>query len=446
LKPYEETRMTTAAESEILTRVGPGTPLGTMMREYWIPAALGSELVADAAPTRIMLLGEQLIAFRDSAGRVGVMDHRCPHRCASLFFGRNEAGGLRCSYHGWKYDVEGNCLDMPNVPAHRQTGDKVRAKAYPAVERNGIVWAYMGARKTLPPLPCFEASLLAEEERNLFCVQRECNWLQAMEGDIDTSHFSFLHVGAVAFDQADPTNLGRFATLDRAPDYHVADTDWGTMYAAYRPANPGETYWRVAHFMFPFWTIPPDGNFSDHIIARAWVPMDDTHVMFFHCSWKKNTPGLRKLKDGSSIPGASIGNEFLPNGTGWFDRWRLKANADNDYLLDRDQQKSASYSGIVGIHLQDQAMTESMGGIVDHAHEHLAVSDVMIARTRRRIAMAARDAAQGITPPGVDHPELYQGARGGDFVTPSSVGWLQAYGDEMRASKNPTGALKIAAE
>ena len=438
--------MTTAAESEILTRVGPGTPLGAMLREYWIPAALSSELVADAPPTRLMLLGEALIAFRDTSGRVGVMDHRCAHRCASLFYGRNEENGLRCIYHGWKFDVDGNCLDMANVPAHRRGEAKVRARAYRVAERNGIVWTYMGARETPPPLPCFEASLLPEEDRNLFCVQRECNWLQALEGDIDTSHFSFLHVGAVDFDNADPTNLGRFATLDRAPDYHVADTDWGTMYAAHRPANPGETYWRVAHFMFPFWTIPPDGNFSDHIIARAWVPMDDTHTMFFHCSWKKNTPGLRKLKDGTPIPGASIGNVFKPNGTGWFDRWRLKANGANDYLIDRDAQRHGNYSGMVGIHLQDQAMTESMGPIVDHTREHLSVSDVMIARTRRRILAAARDAAAGVTPPGVDRPELYQGARGGDFISSASVGWLEAYADQMRRSKNPTGALKIAAE
>ena len=304
--------MTTAADSQLLTRVGPGTPMGAFMREYWIPAILSSELVADAPPTRVMLLGEKLIAFRDTQGQVGLMDHRCPHRCASLFFGRNEEGGVRCAYHGWKFATTGECLDMPNVPEHQKFEQHVRAKAYPCVERNGIVWTYMGARAEPPPMPCFEAVLLQEAERNLFCVQRECNWLQGLEGDIDTSHFSFLHAGAVGFDQADPTNLGRYAMLNRAPEYHVADTDWGTMYAAYRPAEPDTTYWRVAHYLFPFWTIPPDGAFSDHIIARAWVPMDDTHTMFFHVSWKKNTPGLRKLKDGTPIPGVSIGNDYLP--------------------------------------------------------------------------------------------------------------------------------------
>src|SRR5215468_10720231 len=150
--------MTTAVEGAELTRVGPGTVMGELMRQYWIPAAMSSELKRDGAPLRLMLLGEKLIAFRDSAGRVGVMDHRCPHRCASLFLGRNEAGGLRCVYHGWKFDAEGNCVDMPSVPVDRDFKDKVRAKAYRVAERNGLIWVYMGDRATAPPLPAIEPS------------------------------------------------------------------------------------------------------------------------------------------------------------------------------------------------------------------------------------------------------------------------------------------------
>jgi len=438
--------MTTAAEGEILTRVGPGTLMGEMMREYWVPAVMSSELKAGGDPMRLMLLGEKLIAFRDSLGRVGIMDHRCPHRCASLFFGRNEEAGIRCAYHGWKFDVEGNCLDMPNVPSHQAFPQKIKAKAYKTFERNGLIWTYMGKRETPPPLPSFESILLPNVEANLFFAQRECNWLQALEGDIDTSHFGFLHAGGVTPDVVEQGSLGRYAIMNRAPEYHVADTDWGTMYAAYRPANPGETYWRFAHFLFPFWTMPPDGQFQDHIVARAWVPMDDTHTMFVHLSWKKNTPGLRKMKDGSPIPGAGMGMRKIPDDTGWFGRGRLAANASNDYLIDREQQRHHSYSGMEGIHLQDQAMTESMGGIVDHDLEHLAISDLMIGRTRRRIIQAARAAKEGITPPGVDNPETYQGARGGDFIGPSSVGWLESYSNELRASVNPTGALRVAAE
>jgi phenylpropionate dioxygenase-like ring-hydroxylating dioxygenase large terminal subunit len=432
-------------EREILTRVGPGTPAGTMMREYWIPAAMASELVADAPPVRLMLLGEKLVAFRDSAGRIGIMDHQCPHRCASLFFGRNEAGGLRCAYHGWKFEVDGSCVDMPNVPPHLAHPEKIRAKTYPAVERNGLIWTYMGPRAVPPPLPAFETVLMPEAEMRIFFVQRECNWLQALEGDIDTSHFGFLHAGLVAADDAPEGHTARFALADRAPEYHVADTDWGTMYAAYRDGEPGTTYWRFAHYLFPFWTMPPDGEFKKHVVARAWVPMDDTHTMFVHLSWTRNAQGMRSLRGGRPMIGASIGNTYLPNTPDWYGRWRLAANASNDYLIDRDVQRSGSYTGIDGIHLQDQAMTESMGGIVDHGAEHLVVSDHMIARTRRRILLAARACSEAdVTPPGVDHPEVFHGARSGDFVSSKSLGWLEAYSNEVRASANPAGVLRAA--
>src|SRR4051812_9779965 len=223
--------MLTAAANEMLTRVGPGTPIGNLMREYWIPACLSSELKADGEPMRLMLLDEQLIAFRDTDGRIGIMEHRCPHRCASLFFGRNEQGGLRCVYHGWKFDVEGNCVDMPNEPAESDFKQKVRAVAYPCVERNGLIWTYMGPRQSPPPLPDFEANNLAEGEYAASAVQRECNYLQGLEGDIDTSHFGFLHFGAAEADSAEPGTFQYFALKDRAPRYQVVDTEFGCMYS-----------------------------------------------------------------------------------------------------------------------------------------------------------------------------------------------------------------------
>ncbi|HVB16627.1 MAG TPA: Rieske 2Fe-2S domain-containing protein, partial [Stellaceae bacterium] len=149
-------------DSNDLVRVGPGTVMGGLMREYWMPAAMAAELKADGAPVRLLLLGEQLIAFRDSSGRVGVMDHKCPHRCASLFLGRNEENGIRCVYHGWKYDVDGNCVDTPNLAGNADFKNRIKAKAYQTVERNGLVWVYMGVRKKAPPLPQIEATLLPE--------------------------------------------------------------------------------------------------------------------------------------------------------------------------------------------------------------------------------------------------------------------------------------------
>ena len=220
--------MTTASEGMELTGVGPGTAMGELMRCYWIPAGLSSELERDGAPIRLKLLGEKLIAFRDSAGRVGVMDHRCPHRCASLFLGRNEERGIRCIYHGWKFDVAGNCVDMPSVPPHQDFKHKVKAKAYQVVERGGVFWVYMGSRAAAPPTPTLEILDVPEDELRVMLIQRDCNFLQAVEGEIDTSHFGFLHAGHV-----DPEDLAeddplRHTVINRAPQYHIADTAWGT--------------------------------------------------------------------------------------------------------------------------------------------------------------------------------------------------------------------------
>ncbi|HLG49392.1 MAG TPA: Rieske 2Fe-2S domain-containing protein [Reyranella sp.] len=318
--------MTSARDNADLTQVGRGTLMGDLMRQYWIPACLSSELEAGAPPMRLLLLlGERLIVFRDKRGRVGIMDHRCPHRCASLFFGRAEGDGIRCVYHGWKFDAEGNCLDMPNLPPDQQFTDRVRAAAYKVVERGGLVWTYMGPREQAPPMPDIESLALPEHERVTRVYQRECNWLQALEGDIDTSHFSFLHLGMLQANEIAADSLHRFNLTDRAPRYHVKDTDWGTMYTAYRPAGDGQVYHRFSHFIFRFTTLPPDGTFADHIQASLWVPMDDTHTMVFTLFWTKRTVALRQLTDGRPIPGSVSPMEFIPNGSGWHDRWRLKA-------------------------------------------------------------------------------------------------------------------------
>lgn len=439
--------MATTNNSTLLTQTGPSTPMGGLMRQYWIPAAKSTELVADGEPMRLMLLGEKLIAFRDTSGRVGIMDHRCPHRCASLFLGRNEENGIRCVYHGWKYATDGQCLDMPNVADGRAFTDKVHAKAYKTMERNGLVWVYMGDAEAAPPPPALEPALLEEGELRIIFAQRECNWLQALEGDIDTSHFSYLHGGSLSLDQVPEDNPGKYQLIARAPDYNVSDTDWGTMYGAFRPTDdPAKLYWRVAQFLFPFWTMPPDGDFDQHVIARAWVPMDDEHTMFVHLSWTKNAQGLRVDREGAPLPGITAGMDYLPNSTDWFGRWRLAANASNDYLIDREaQREDRIYTGITGIHLQDQAVTESMGPITDHEFEHLAPSDRMITQTRRRLIKAAQALAKdGSPPPGALDPELFLAARSGDFLAPKEMEWLDAYAERLRASANPTGRLKAA--
>jgi phthalate 4,5-dioxygenase len=424
-------------DSDDLLLTGAGTPMGELMRQYWIPAAMSSELERDGATMRLALLGEKLIAFRDSSGRVGVMDHRCPHRCASLFLGRNEENGLRCVYHGWKYDAEGNCVDMPNAPPHQDFKHKVKAKAYKVQERNGLIWVYMGARKEAPPLPAIEAALMPADDLQINFVQRECNWLQALEGDIDTSHFGFLHTGSVQPDEVPEDSLMRWTVVNRAPEYHVTDTDYGTLYCAYRPAEPGQTYWRFANFLLPFWTQTPQGPFN-RVNTRAWIPMDDTHTMFVSLSWRGSPTSMRPLRNGQMVPGSRLGLDYLPNTTDWYGRWRLSQNPANDWMIDRQAQKSESFTGIASIHGQDQAVTESMGPITDHDFENLGPSDIMIARTRRRLLRAARAFAKdGKMPPGVDEPEVYTQVRSGDFVTDAKIAWRDAYDMQMRAAARP---------
>jgi phthalate 4,5-dioxygenase len=435
--------MTTADEAADLTRIGPQTVMGDLMRRYWIPAALSSELACDGPPMRLMLLGEKLIAFRNSAGRVGVMDHRCPHRCASLFLGRNEANGIRCVYHGWKFDVEGKCVDMPNVPPHQDFKHKVKAKAYKVVERAGLIWVYMNPDSAAPQMAEMDILLVPDDEVGVSCIQRDCNYLQALEGDIDTSHFGFLHAGHVEPDDVPEDHPIRHTVVIRAPEYYVANTAWGTQYAAYLAAGPGRTNWRFANFLFPFWTQQPQGEFTAHVHARAWVPLDDTHTMFYYLWWTGGTSSMAQprppLRGGTPIDGDKRNPEFLPNTSDWLGRWRLAANESNDWQIDRNAQRSNTiYSGIRNIHLQDQAVTESMGPISDHSFEHPAPSDQMVTRTRRRLLMAARALHEnGTLPPGVESPDAFRNARSGYVITDDQRPWQEIYANQLALSVRP---------
>ncbi|MBI3325464.1 MAG: Rieske 2Fe-2S domain-containing protein, partial [Nitrospinae bacterium] len=242
--------MLSQEESDVLTRVGPSTPMGDLIRQYWIPALMSTELPApNGPPLRVRLLGENLIACRTTAGQVGLMDHVCPHRGASLFFGRHEAEGIRCVYHGWKFDVAGRCMEMPTEPAESTFKDKVRARAYPCTERNGIIWTYMGPREEPPPLPDLEPNLLPEGQVEIWTALRDCNWVQAMEGDIDTAHLALLHLGSVSPDEVIPGTFDYYTVRDRTPRYKVVETAYGTMYGAYRPAAEETYYWRIAQFL-----------------------------------------------------------------------------------------------------------------------------------------------------------------------------------------------------
>lgn len=428
--------MLSKEDNELLTRVGPGTPVGNLMRQYWVPAFTSDDVVADGPPIRVRLLGENLIAFRATSGKVGLLGDLCPHRCASLFFGRNEQEGLRCIYHGWKFDVTGACIDQPGEPEELRFEARVFATAYPCAERNGIIWTYMGPRRTPPPLPDLEANMQAEPSvvsRTL----RYCNWLQGLEGDIDTVHSEYLHAPAT-INVADlaPASGAYFRHRLRKPlSLTAIETDYGTSYGAARPAEEGTTYWRIAHFLFPFYTMPP----SIGVRVRIWVPVDDEHVLFWTVSRGFGT--RRQPREGRAngnqrptSPGEEErgGYEYLPDSSDWLGRFRPRQGAANDYLIDREWQWASDFSGIRGgAVMEDTAVTESMGPVLDRTKEHLGHSDTMIARTRQRLLNAVASLEQrSEAPPGVDSPQVYR-TRSCWMILPEGVDWWEG-SEEMR--------------
>ena len=411
-------------DNELMCRVGPGTPMGEVLRQYWLPVFFPSELTADGPPLRTRLLGEDLIAFRATSGRISLIQNACPHRGASLFFGRNEEDGLRCVYHGWKFDVNGDCVDMPSEPAESNFKSKVKATAYPGVERGGMVWVYMGRSKPPPALPDFEWCLVPEDQRRIqWKAVRECNWVQALEGDLDSSHTGFLHA---RLDRASVLEMAGMRA-DNAPVLEVEETGIGVMYGARRTMRDDSYYWRTTQFVLPFYGMFPsglDGNVPCHI----WVPIDDYNTLSWGIDWHPLRTYTAAERD-SSVTVSGGGATLLPASSRAHGEWFTEANAANDYLLDREIQRNETFSGIPTVALQDTAVTESMGAIAPREREHLGTSDGMIIRTRRRligIARAYRD--EGVLPPGVSDPEAFR-VRSCAIHLQREVRWQEALAD-----------------
>jgi phenylpropionate dioxygenase-like ring-hydroxylating dioxygenase large terminal subunit len=424
-------------DNELLTRVGKGTPMGELMRQYWMPALQSHELAdADGDPMRLRLLGENLIAWRDTSGRVGMFANACPHRGASLFFARNEDNGLRCVYHGWKFDVTGACVDTPSEPPESNFKTKVRARSYPCVEQAGMIWVYMGPRETPPPLPSLEWMGLSDAQWSVTPFLRECNWVQALEGDIDTSHLYFLH-GRLNPD--DPPNFGVYHD-DKHPHLEVVHTDYGIVYGASRDEDEATTYWRITQFAFPIHSLFP-ANADGSVPGHMWVPLDDENTLVWTMIWN---PSLAIAETSLASQAIARGDRaHLPNTTDWLGRWRMQANKRNDYEIDRDLQRTKTFTGIPTIPMQDQAVTESMGETTDRTHEHLGTSDSMLIQVRRRLIRAAealRD--HGTIPPGVDNPEWYT-IRSASGTLPKGESWFEGFGDWLNARSNTVPEVNL---
>jgi len=404
-------------QNDLLTQTGPGTPGGALFRSYWLPALLAEELPEnECPPVRVKLLSERLLAFRDTRGRYGLIDEFCAHRGVSLWFGRNEENGLRCPYHGWKYDVTGQCVEVPSEPAESGYCKRIKLKSYPLVERGGILWTYMGAPERQPPLPEFEFALVRPEQRFVAKRLQESNWLQALEGGIDSSHVSWLHRGEL---NSDPLFKGakgnQYNLNDARPVFEVVESPGGLYIGARRNAEGGRYYWRITPWVMPSFTmIPPRGG-----------PIDDHNCW----TWSFDYHSLRALTEAevqAMRDGKGIYVKFEP-GT-----YRPLANKDNDYLMDRAAQKAGrSFSGVAGIAMQDASLQESMGPIVDRTKENLVSTDNGIIMARHRLLRAAKALVEkDETPPGVD--PVHQRVRAAAIVLPADAVYKDAAREELK--------------
>ena len=389
--------MLTTQENDLLCRVGPGTPMGEVFRRYWLPAIRSVDLPEpDCPPKRVRLLGEDLVAFRDSNGRVGLLAEKCAHRRASLFYGRNEECGLRCIYHGWKYDVDGNIVDTPAEPAQSMIKYHVKQVAYPCHEVNGLVYAYLGPKDRIPltpDLPWF--TLPADHVAVGAPVINECNWLQTQEGNIDSTHTPFLHARRAVDGAFRPG--GQVSQPHRnqknPPTFQIDRTPWGVRAVVRYPAPEGAAFTRTNTFIMPVYTALPNGVQVDGRLdgynVNTEVPMDDDHTMRYVITVQRTTP----------VQGGSRGfdpREILPDG-------RKVVNRQNDYMIDREKQKSGLvFSGLDwSFPTQDGCVVESMGAIADREHEHLGLGDSQIVSVRRFLLDAIHEVQEDRDPPGV---------------------------------------------
>lgn len=431
--------MLTPEENDLLCRVEGDAPMGQIMRRHWLPALLSEEVAErDGAPVRTRLLGEDLVVFRDSEGRLGILDERCPHRGASLVLGRNEDCGLRCLYHGWKIGIDGTIQEMVSEPAGSSFTEKVKHKAYPAREAGGLVWVYMGPPETMPefappafaPTPTTNVSIIR--------IHIDCNWAQVLEGSIDSAHSSSLHSSDMVparVDSAKATDSNWLRpSTDKAPRLQVQPTSFGFRYAAIRrPIANAAThdYIRTTVFLAPITVlVPPNNRYN---VTTVHVPIDDTNTMFIFVAWSDNGPGIDQ-EAWRKFNHAQVGIDLDAN-------WRNMRNRANNYRQDRQAMKLGNFTGITGISNQDIAMWETMGRIVDRSKDRLGASDLAIVEFRRMMVDAAKTFATGGTAIGTAEPRIpHAKLRSFEGIVAKSTNWRS-----LGAAEEETAAVQTTA-
>ncbi|MFT7647027.1 MAG: phthalate 4,5-dioxygenase oxygenase subunit [Candidatus Poriferisodalaceae bacterium] len=424
--------MLSAADNALLTRTNRDQPMGQYFRRFWQPVALSGELVEpDGPPVKVDILGDEYVAFRDSNGALGLLDAHCPHRGAHLYYGRNEDCGIRCVYHGWKFAVDGTAVDLPNVPSEAPMQQTMRVGSYPVVERGEFVWAYFGPAATPPAPPELEFTMVAPEHRYVTKQLIDCNWAQVMEGDLDTSHFSFLHMPAPSVPSNEnpdaPADVKRLRMIrhDPMPSFTIKEHEVGFIVGGARVSDDDQHYWRITQFMLPSHGTGPSTLPGETYLGFTIVPINDEACFMFTYAWNPERPLAAEERErfatGHAVF-AALGDDHRPI-----------ANRSNDFLIDRDEQKHRTYTGVKGLAEQDAMVTQSQGFIVDRTNENLTKTDAAIVRFRRCVLDGARSLAEGVEPEAPQKAELFQ-TRPGSWFTGRDVGFddvlVERFGDE----------------
>jgi phthalate 4,5-dioxygenase oxygenase subunit len=406
--------MLSRSDNERVTRTGPQTPLGRLMRAYWQPAALVSELAADRPVTAVRLLGEDLVLFKRASGGWGLVGRYCAHRGVDLAFARHEEGGLRCLYHGWLYGPDGRCLEQPAEPEHSNFAAKVRIPSYPCVERNGIVFAYLGAGDP-PPLPHYDCFTAPAEYTFAFKGRWECNWLQGVEGGIDPSHVSFLHrfvgddprdvYGQQFSEEVAGTGmkLSKLVGDSYRPDIEVEQAEHGLRVYALRRLTADIRHVRITNLVFPNAFVVPFGN------GKAFIQW---HVPF------------QQPTDQETLLRQRLAEVSLPD-------YRPLRNRSNNWGFDPAEQRDLTYTGMgLDINVHDQWAVESMGPIQDRTVERLGVSDRAVTANRRLLLRALDAFEAGLPTPGAPPDEAAAAALTGPACIDTiaeDAGWERSW-------------------